>query len=186
MECEIHVRKTWKFSTYLKNTPSVHYKDHTLNVVLGSNCLFFSRTSSTCPIVGVEGYCCTWPHKMRHKSTLETTFLDDWSAPCRGFTYTAHNKNKMIKIHTPIRFRTRFPSSRATADLRLRQRCYRDRIICVYSENKSKQTKTLQIKFSAVISKLVLWRVLCRAKRIFMSFSVTSLLNDRNDLRRCR
>jgi hypothetical protein len=64
---------------------------------------------------------------LRH-TTLGWTPLDDWSARRRDLYLTIHNTHNRQNFMPPGEIRTRNPSKRVAADLRLRPRGHRDRL----------------------------------------------------------
>jgi hypothetical protein len=90
---------------------------------------FFSRTSSTYPIVGVAGYCFNWLHSDTHN---QLDFLDQWSASRRDLYLTTLTRDK---LQCPLQDSTPKPSKRAAADPRLWPHGHQDRPAWLYEPN---------------------------------------------------
>ena len=94
--------------------------------------LFFSLTSFCLVLVGIEDYCCI----LKGTETLHTNSLDKGSSSQRTpLDNTQHSQE--TDIHAICGFRTRNPSKRAAADLRLRPRGHwgreiRHRVHCLF------------------------------------------------------
>ena len=74
------------------------------------------------PVVGVEGYCCSWPHSWTPTHTLGGSPVVEGLVRrrVRYLYYTQHSQK--TNIHAPSGIRTRNPSKRAAAGQRRRLR----------------------------------------------------------------
>ena len=86
----------------------------------------------------------------QRRTIVGRTPLDEWSARRRDLYLTTHNTHNRQHIHAPGGIRTHDISRRTAVDLRLRQRGYRDRLLCFISLSNSSLVLTFHIWFSFV------------------------------------
>ena len=123
---------------------------------------FLSRTSSAYPIVGVEGYCCTWSRSESH--TLGGTPPDERSTFHTGVNLLSTPQTQETNIIAPSGIRTRDPSNWAATELRLRPQGHGDRpslnvcvcvCVCVCIYNYFVQTNSIHF-----MSLIAVWNAL--------------------------
>jgi len=89
---------------------------------------FFLILPSVYPLtVAVEGYCCSWPHTMKHIHSVG--LLWKWDRPVAENSTWQHTTLTTDRHPCPGGIRTRNPSKRATAHPRLRPRGNRDQLL---------------------------------------------------------
>jgi len=120
--CYVHLRHILKVNWFLKHTNwnavfSILIPPHGVTAPIGPSCPHHLRFAIT----------------LRHTKLCRTP-LDEWSACRRDLYLTTHNTHKRQTSRVIGGIRTRNPSKRATADLRLLPSGHRDRPCSYHKE----------------------------------------------------